>query len=100
MAEGFRGAAQWRKSSHSNGDGGECIEVADGFPGAARWRKASYSNVSGGDCLEVADTATGGLVPVRDSKNPAGPALLIQADAWTGFVAAVKSATFSPRGAR
>ncbi|UZJ33974.1 DUF397 domain-containing protein [Streptomyces endophytica] len=100
MAEGFRGAAKWRKSSHSNGDGGECIEVAEGFPGAARWRKASYSNVSGGDCLEVADNVPGGIVPVRDSKNPQGPALVIPAHAWDAFVTAVKSATFSPRGAR
>ncbi|WP_394346746.1 DUF397 domain-containing protein [Streptomyces dangxiongensis] len=25
-------------------------------------------------------------VPVRDSKNPAGPALLIRPDAWRAFV--------------
>ncbi|MFE7244298.1 DUF397 domain-containing protein [Streptomyces sp. NPDC002596] len=24
-------ALQWRKSSHSNLEGGECLEVADGF---------------------------------------------------------------------
>lgn len=24
-------SAHWRKSSHSNGDGGECVEVADGL---------------------------------------------------------------------
>ncbi|MFF7747854.1 DUF397 domain-containing protein, partial [Streptomyces sp. NPDC007971] len=37
MAGGFPGAALWRKSSYSNGDGGNCVEVAGGFPGAALW---------------------------------------------------------------
>ncbi|WP_310727741.1 DUF397 domain-containing protein [Streptomyces sp. N2A] len=67
---------------------------------AARWRKSSYSNGSGGDCIEIADNVTGGFVPVRDSKNPEGPALVIPAGAWSAFVGAVKSAAFSPRGAR
>ena len=29
--------ATWRKSSHSNGDGGNCLEVAEDFPGAAAY---------------------------------------------------------------
>ncbi|WP_336049271.1 DUF397 domain-containing protein [Streptomyces sp. CA2R101] len=57
-------AACWRKSSYSNGDGGECLEVADDFPG---------------------------LVPVRDSKAPEGPALIVRAGAWSRFVTAVKA---------
>ncbi|MET8827740.1 DUF397 domain-containing protein [Streptomyces sp. NPDC004610] len=36
----------WRKSSHSNGDGGQCLEVTDDLPA---------------------------FVPVRDSKTPQGP---------------------------
>ncbi|BDM73825.1 toxin [Streptomyces nigrescens] len=92
--------ARWRKSSYSNGSGGNCIEVADGFVGAAQWRKSSHSSGTGGECLEVADNISGGIVPVRDSKNPQGPALVITANAWDAFVTAVKSATFSPRGAR
>ncbi|MGR6972819.1 DUF397 domain-containing protein [Streptomyces cynarae] len=35
------------------------------------WRKSSYSNAEGGECVEVADGLLG-VVPVRDSKNPAG----------------------------
>ncbi|MFI1938435.1 DUF397 domain-containing protein [Streptomyces purpureus] len=81
--------AAWRKSSYSNGDGGNCLEVAEGFPGAARWRKSSYSNSSGGDCLEVADNLPG-LVPVRDSKAPDLPAVLLTAPAWVPFVEALK----------
>ncbi|MFE5033237.1 DUF397 domain-containing protein [Streptomyces sp. NPDC056683] len=52
--------ALWFKSSYSNGDGGECVEVTTDFPG---------------------------LVPVRDSKTaPHGPTLLLPAAAWTPFV--------------
>lgn len=54
--------AQWVKSRYS-GNGGECIEIAPNFPG---------------------------LVPVRDSKNPTGPALAFPATAFTSFLAAVK----------
>ncbi|MFD8361732.1 DUF397 domain-containing protein, partial [Streptomyces hygroscopicus] len=38
----------------------------------AAWRKSSYSNPDGGNCVEVADNLPG-IVPVRDSKNPDGP---------------------------
>jgi hypothetical protein len=81
--------ALWLKSSYSNGDGGECVEVASDFPGAALWRKSSYSNESGGDCVEVADNIPN-LVPVRDSKAPNGPALLLTAAAWAPFIASLK----------
>ncbi|PZT72303.1 MULTISPECIES: DUF397 domain-containing protein [unclassified Streptomyces] len=57
----------------------------------ADWRKSSYSNADGGDCLEVADGHPG-LVPVRDSKRPDGPALVVNAAAWTPFIEAVKTA--------
>ncbi|MFG2528835.1 DUF397 domain-containing protein [Streptomyces sp. NPDC048516] len=56
---------------------------------AARWRKSSYSNTNGGSCVEVADEFPG-LVPVRDSKDPHGPALLVPAAAWTEFVDSLK----------
>ncbi|MGW7641919.1 DUF397 domain-containing protein [Streptomyces decoyicus] len=56
---------------------------------SARWRKSTYSNTNGGSCVEVADDFPG-LVPVRDSKGPHGPALLIPAAAWTAFVASLK----------
>ncbi|MFI0894973.1 DUF397 domain-containing protein [Streptomyces sp. NPDC020983] len=58
------------------------------------WRKSSYSNGDGGECVEVADGLTG-VVPVRDSKDPEGPALLFGADAWVAFVGAVKAGEFA-----
>ncbi|ELP67839.1 DUF397 domain-containing protein [Streptomyces turgidiscabies] len=82
--------AVWRKSSYSNGTGGECVELAGAFPEAALWRKSSYSNGTGGDCVEV--SATPGVIPVRDSKTAAhnGPVLLFQAGAWAAFLTDVK----------
>ncbi|MFJ8072691.1 DUF397 domain-containing protein [Streptomyces sp. NPDC096176] len=80
--------AVWRKSSYSNGSGGDCVEVAEAFPGAAAWRKSTYSNGDGGDCVEVCDAHTG-VVPVRDSKVPSGPVLTVTAPAWTSFVASL-----------
>jgi hypothetical protein len=59
------------------------------------WHKSSYSN-NGGNCLEAATNlaATDGTVPVRDSKNPSGPALRPTADAFSSFVAGVKTGEF------
>ncbi|MGK4582344.1 DUF397 domain-containing protein [Kitasatospora sp. HPMI-4] len=56
----------WLKSSHSD-NGGQCVEVAPGYPG---------------------------IMPVRDSKDPQGPALVFSADAFAAFVAGVKSGEF------
>jgi hypothetical protein len=56
--------AEWIKSTYSGGDGGQCIEIAPGFSG---------------------------VVPVRDSKDPQGPALVFPAEAWNAFVTAVRS---------
>ncbi|MFE7127518.1 DUF397 domain-containing protein [Streptomyces sp. NPDC057617] len=63
-----------------------------------RWFTSSYSD-NGGACVEVAANlaASHGVVPVRDSKNPNGPALHIPTAAFTAFVTAVKAAE-SPGG--
>ncbi|WBB91585.1 DUF397 domain-containing protein [Verrucosispora sp. WMMC514] len=52
----------------------------------ARWRKSTRSGASGGNCVEVADNLPG-VVGVRDSKNPNGPALTFAPSAWRAFVA-------------
>jgi len=82
--------ATWCRSSYSNTDGGECVEVSHDLLTTAPWRKSSYSNTDGGACLEVADALPAPLVPVRDSKNPTGPALILPAAAWRAFVTAVR----------
>ncbi|MEU0603050.1 DUF397 domain-containing protein [Streptomyces sp. NPDC006393] len=57
----------------------------------AHWRKSSYSDGNGGNCLEVAHGVPG-VVPVRDSKVPDGAVLVIPASAWAAFVGAVRAA--------
>ncbi|MFY1689684.1 DUF397 domain-containing protein [Plantactinospora sp. WMMB782] len=51
----------------------------------ARWRKSTRSGGNGGACVEVADNLPG-VVGVRDSKDPTGPALTFGATAWRAFV--------------
>ncbi|OKH95579.1 DUF397 domain-containing protein [Streptomyces uncialis] len=55
--------SSWIKSSHSGGDGGQCVEWAPGF-------------------VQLAD-----VVPVRDSKVPAGPVLMVSPEAFAGLAA-------------
>ncbi|WP_051732166.1 DUF397 domain-containing protein [Kitasatospora phosalacinea] len=54
-------------------------------PDSARWRRSSYSNGNGGQCIEVDDAHPG---RVRDSKDPGGPVLEFTPAAWAAFVAA------------
>ncbi|WP_329314771.1 DUF397 domain-containing protein [Streptomyces sp. NBC_01278] len=54
-----------------------------------KWRKSTYSSDNGGDCLEVADCVPG-AVPVRDSKDPAGPVIFVGNAAWSAFVQHVR----------
>ncbi|WP_371783793.1 DUF397 domain-containing protein [Streptosporangium subroseum] len=56
--------ALWRKSSRSNGNGGECVEVAANLPG---------------------------IVALRDSKDPNGPALLFAPEVWANFMTRTKT---------
>ena len=56
----------------------------------ANWIKSSFSNGQGGNCVEVARNLPG-LVAVRDSKNPDGPVLTFSGDEWTRFIARLRS---------
>ncbi|MFJ6615267.1 DUF397 domain-containing protein [Streptomyces sp. NPDC091289] len=60
-----------------------------------QWVKSSYSD-NGGTCVEWAPrtATTTGIVPVRDSKNPGGPALSVPATAFAAFVAGVRAGDF------
>jgi hypothetical protein len=55
----------------------------------ADWRKSSYSGTNGGACVEVARNLPG-VVAVRDSKDPHGPALIITRADWAAFTALLK----------
>lgn len=53
----------------------------------AEWFKSTYSGAEKA-CVEVAFLA-GGAVGIRDSKNPAGPALVVGPAAWDAFLDSV-----------
>jgi hypothetical protein len=59
----------------------------------AQWKKARASGNSG-NCVEVARNLPG-IVAVRDSKNPDGPALTVSPDTWTAFLAGVEAGDFA-----
>ncbi len=59
----------------------------------ATWRKSSRSN-NGGECVEVADNLPG-VVGLRDSKDPTGPALTFAPAEWSAFVTALKTNTLT-----
>ncbi|MFF7410094.1 DUF397 domain-containing protein [Streptomyces lydicus] len=61
----------WRKSSHSGPDKDSCLEILDGYPAG---------------------------VPVRDSKNPHGPAVVFPGATWSSFIAAVKDGELACHG--
>jgi uncharacterized protein DUF397 len=69
----------WRKSTYSDNGAGGCVEITEALlPDASEltgWRKSSHSDNGAGACVEVVDTLPS-AVPVRDSKNPTGPALV------------------------
>ena len=59
----------------------------------AVWRKSSRSNGNGGNnCVEVADLGT--AVAVRDSKDPHGPALVFTPAEWDTFLGGAKVGEF------
>ncbi|MFF4168644.1 DUF397 domain-containing protein [Streptomyces sp. NPDC001744] len=56
-----------------------------------QWFKSSHSD-TGGNCVEVARNLvpTLGVIPVRDSKVPSGPALSVPAAVFSAFIESVK----------
>ncbi|MFH9396657.1 DUF397 domain-containing protein [Streptomyces sp. NPDC017556] len=48
------------------------------------WTKSSHSTGNGGECVEVASSNM--QVHVRDSKQLSGPVLTVGPGAWNGFV--------------
>ena len=56
----------------------------------AVWHKSTRSNGSGGNCVEVARNLPG-VVAVRDSKNPDGPALIVSRDEWASFITRLRT---------
>ncbi len=73
------------------------MSVRNGMPAAdlpgVTWRKSRRSGPQGGNCVEVARLADG-QVAVRNSRHPAGPALVFTAAEWAAFVGGAKDGDF------
>lgn len=54
-----------------------------------RWRKSSHSNGNGGDCVEIAVTRD--AIGVRDTKNREGGTLTFDPSRWTAFITTLGS---------
>ncbi|MFD1543699.1 DUF397 domain-containing protein [Nonomuraea guangzhouensis] len=59
--------AEWRKSSHSGGDGGNCVEVATNLPG---------------------------VIAVRNSRHRSDKPLIFTPSEWAAFLAGVNDGEF------
>ncbi|WP_433855229.1 DUF397 domain-containing protein [Streptomyces kronopolitis] len=57
------------------------------------WKKSSYSGAQSGDCLEVQITHDG-RVAARDSKTPSMGAFVFSPEGWSAFVEDVKRGHF------
>lgn len=53
----------------------------------AAWRKSSHSGGQGGNCVEVAPA--GRIVGIRDSKRPGAGTVTIRPATWRTFVTAI-----------
>ncbi|MEU4692091.1 DUF397 domain-containing protein [Actinoplanes sp. NPDC023714] len=58
----------------------------------AEWHKSTRSGPDSENCVEVA--FVGEAIAVRDSKNPAGPALIFTTAEWDAFVGGAKDGEF------
>lgn len=52
------------------------------------WRKSTYSSANGGQCVETADHD--GVILVRDTTDHNGPVLSFTAGAWAAFTASLR----------
>jgi hypothetical protein len=51
------------------------------------WRKSTYSGANGGDCVEV---ASADVVMVRDTSDRGGAVLAVPTGVWQRFTASLK----------
>lgn len=55
------------------------------------WRKSTYSGANGGDCVEVGSDSA---IVVRDTADRSGVVLTVSVKAWQTFTALIAAAPF------
>jgi Domain of unknown function (DUF397) len=60
---------------------------------SAEWRVSSYTGSNGGNCVEVARNLPG-VVAIRDSKDREGPALVVEPGAFAALTAGIRAGEF------
>ncbi|GAA1330114.1 DUF397 domain-containing protein [Pseudonocardia xinjiangensis] len=78
---------------HTDRDSGSAV-LLHGLLESAVWRKSSKSGASG-NCVEVAVLDSGDFA-VRNSRHPAGPALVFTRAEWSAFLGGVENGEFRP----
>jgi hypothetical protein len=73
------------------------MRIRNGTPASdlpvTTWRKSSRSGPQGGNCVEVARLPDG-QVAIRNSRDPAGPALVFTPGEWAAFVGGARNGDF------
>jgi hypothetical protein len=73
------------------------MSVRNGMPAAelpeVTWRKSRRSGPQGGNCVEIAHLPDG-QVAIRNSRHPAGPALVFTPAEWAAFVGGARDGDF------
>ena len=59
---------------------------------SSHWRRSTHSDSSGGNCVELAGLPA--EIAVRDSKDPDGPVLTFTPDEWRAFTLGVQDGEF------
>ncbi|MFI6741244.1 DUF397 domain-containing protein [Nonomuraea sp. NPDC050451] len=80
----------WRKSSFSNGTGGNCVEVA--------LLEAGRDGVEYQELGAEHKAGLGPLIAIRDSKNPDGPKLYFTRSEFAAFRYAIMAGEFEDLG--
>ncbi len=61
---------------------------------SAQWRKSSLSQGGGDNCVEVASNLPG-VIAVRNSRDPDGPALIFTHGEWAAFLGGAELGEFN-----
>ena len=72
---------KWRKSSYSEGHGGNCLEV--------RWHKSSYSSGHNPNCVECR-TTTANRIDMRDSQHRSHGYLSFPLAEWRALLGSLR----------